>query len=65
MAGSVDSESPWVQRLVGPEDELLQALLQQITFPDSGQPLLYVVAGPVTDIDDNVRAFTAQVAVTL
>ncbi|MCB1873935.1 MAG: sensor histidine kinase [Gammaproteobacteria bacterium] len=65
LAGSVDSESPWVQRLVGPEDELLQALLQQITFPDSGQPLLYVVAGPVTDIDDNVRAFTAQVAVTL
>ena len=27
--------------------------------------LLFAVAGPVADIEDNVRAFTAQVAITL
>ena len=36
-----------------------------ITFPEAEKPLLFVVAGPVSDIEDNVRAFTAQVAITL
>lgn len=57
--------SAQVQQLSGPEDEPLQALTQNITFPDSAQPLQFIVAGPVSDIETNVRAFTVQVAVTL
>lgn len=54
-----------VQQVNGPEDEPLQALVQSITFPGPGQPLRFVVAGPVADIERNVREFTTQVAVTL
>jgi len=57
--------SAQVQQLSGPEDEPLQALTQNITFPDSAQPLQFIVAGPVSDIETNVRAFTVQVAITL
>ncbi|MES9830254.1 MAG: HAMP domain-containing sensor histidine kinase [Candidatus Thiodiazotropha sp.] len=56
---------PQIQRFSGPEDEPLQVLVQNITFPEAEKPLLFVVAGPVVDIEDNVRAFTAQVAITL
>jgi len=58
-------EAPQIQQFSGPEDEPLQVLVQGITFPDVEKPLLFVVAGPITDIEDNVRAFTAQVAITL
>jgi len=58
-------EVPQIQQFSGPEDESLQVLVQAITFPEVEKPLLFVVAGPVADIEDNVRAFTAQVAITL
>lgn len=54
-----------IQRFSGPEGEPLQVLVQDITFPETENPVLFVVAGPVSDIEDNVRAFTAQVAITL
>ena len=54
-----------IQQLAGPEDEPLQALVQDIIFPQSEHPLLYVVAGPVAEIEEDVRAFTIQVAITL
>ena len=57
--------NPQIQQFSGPEDEPLQVLAQDITFPEAENPLLFVVAGPVADIEDNVRAFTAQVAITL
>ncbi len=56
---------PQIQQFSGPEDEPLQVLVQDITFPEAEKPLLFVVAGPVADIEDNVRAFTAQVIITL
>lgn len=56
---------PQVQQVSGPEEEPLQALLQDITFPEDEQPFLFVVTGPVADIEENVRAFAAQVAITL
>jgi len=56
---------PQIQQFSGPEDEPLQVLVQEITFPEVEYPLLFVVAGPVADIEQNVRAFTGQVAVTL
>ena len=54
-----------IQRFSGPEEEPLQALVQEITFPEKEIPLLFVVSGPVSDIEDNVRAFTLQVSITL
>jgi signal transduction histidine kinase len=54
-----------LQQLAGPEAEPLQALVQDIRFPQSKHPLLFVVAGPVSEIEENVRAFTIQVAITL
>ena len=65
VAESAAGKSPQTFQLIGPEDEPLRALTQQITFPEATAPLLYVVAGPIADIDDNVRAFTAEVAMTL
>jgi len=54
-----------IQKFSGPEDEPLQVLVQDITFPEVEKPLLFVVAGPVANIEDNVWAFTVQVAITL
>ena len=58
-------EVPQTQQVSGPENEPLQVLVQDITFPEVEKPLFFVVAGPVADIEDNVRAFTAQIAITL
>ena len=54
-----------IQQLVGPENETLQVLVQNITFPQSKHPLLFVVAGPAAEIEQEVWAFTIQVAITL
>ncbi|MEA1889827.1 MAG: HAMP domain-containing sensor histidine kinase [Pseudomonadota bacterium] len=56
---------PDLQELTGPEDEPLLALVQKITYPQSKRPLLFMVAGPVSDIEQDVRAFSIQVAITL
>ena len=54
-----------IQQIVGPEDESLQVLAQNIAFPQSKHPLLFVVAGPSIEIEQEVWAFTIQVAITL
>ena len=56
---------PDLQQLTGPADEPLMALVQKITYPQSKRPLLFMVAGPVSDIEQDVRAFSIQVAITL
>ncbi len=56
---------PRIQQFSGPEDESLQVLVQNITFPEVEKSLLFVIAGPVADIEDSVRAFMSQVAITL
>ncbi len=57
--------SAQVQKISGPENEPLQVLAQDIVFPEDDRPFLFAVAGPVAEIEGNVRAFTAQVAITL
>ncbi|MCP4284569.1 MAG: HAMP domain-containing histidine kinase, partial [Gammaproteobacteria bacterium] len=57
--------TPQIQQFSGPEEEPLLVLVQEITFPEVEPPLLFSVAGPVADIEHNVRAFTGQVAITL
>jgi len=54
-----------LQKLTGPEDEPLLALVQKITFPQSKIPLVFMVAGPVSDIEQDVRSFSIQAAITL
>ncbi|GMR06066.1 MAG: sensor histidine kinase [Gammaproteobacteria bacterium] len=61
----VEGTLPHLQKLTGPEDEPLHALVQKITYPQSKSPLLFIVAGPVSDIDQDVRAFSIQVSFTL
>lgn len=56
---------PHLQKLTGPEDEPLQALVQKIIYPKSKNPLLFIVAGPISDVEQDVRAFSIQVAITL
>ena len=56
---------PDLQQFTGPADEPLMALVQKITYPQSKRPLLFMVAGPVSDIEQDVRAFSIQVAITL
>ncbi len=65
VAEPVVGGAPQIQQLAGPEDEPLQVLVQEITFPEVEQHFLFVVAGPVADIEKNVRAFTGQAAITL
>ena len=56
---------PHLQKLTGPEDEPLQALVQKITYPQLENSILFMVAGPVSNIEQDVRAFSIQVAITL
>jgi signal transduction histidine kinase len=58
-------EAPQIQQFTGPENEMLLALSREIVFPENEQPLLVVVAGPLSDVEENVRAFTSQVSITL
>lgn len=51
--------------LRGPAGEPLRALVQTLTLPRSRSTFTYVVAGPVSDIDRDVRRFIGQIAVTL
>ncbi len=56
---------PHLQKITGPEGEPLHALMQKIIYPKSKTPFLFVVAGPVSDIEQDVRAFSIQVVITL
>ncbi|NOY15318.1 MAG: sensor histidine kinase [Gammaproteobacteria bacterium] len=56
---------PHLQELTGPKDEPLYALVQKITYPQSKSPLLFMVTGPVSDIEQDVSAFSIQVVITL
>jgi signal transduction histidine kinase len=54
-----------VQSVQGPRGESLRALVQLISLPEAEQPLLYVLAEPVADIEQDVRSFTANLVITL
>ena len=58
-------EAAEIQQLVGPAGEPLRAALKQEPFPGMRDPLTFVVAGPVSDVDQDVRAFGASLALTL
>jgi len=59
------NDIPRIQQIDGPEDEPLHALVQGIVFPQSKNSMSYIVAGPVADIEADVREFTMQVIITL
>lgn len=65
MIEPLPGESSQIQQFSGPENEMLLALAREIVFPEAEQPLLVVVAGPISDVEANVRAFTSQVSITL
>lgn len=57
--------SPAIQQFVDPRGEDVRALVQSITLPETETPFTFIVAGPVTDIADDVREFTSKLAITL
>jgi signal transduction histidine kinase len=65
VAGPLGNGERQEVQFAGPEGMSLRALMQDITFPDEAQPFVYVVAGPVSDIEHDVRAFTSQVTLTM
>jgi len=56
---------PRTQRIAGPGNEPLRAVVQNITFPEIEDHFTFTVAGPVSDIQADVDRFVVQLAVTL
>ncbi len=54
-----------IQKINGPENEALHALVQNIIFPQSKGSLLYIVSGPVSDVEADVRQFMLHVVISL
>lgn len=52
------------QQFSGPDNMLLRAKLLSIPSPVADQALLYVVTGPVSEIEHNVGKFARQVAIS-
>lgn len=56
---------PHIGPVIGPGDEPLRVLVQDITFPESDDHFTFAVAGPVSDIQADVDRFVTQLTVTL
>jgi signal transduction histidine kinase len=54
-----------VREFTGPTSKRLRAVEQVITLPRSPYAFVYTVAGPVSDIDADVRRFTVQIATAM
>ena len=54
-----------VRELTGPSGEALRAVEQSNTLPRSPNTFLYIVAGPIADVDADVAHFSQQIAVTM
>jgi signal transduction histidine kinase len=54
-----------VQEFPGPEGRALRGLVENIRLPRTSEPLRFVVAGPVSDVERDVQQFTLQLAITL
>ncbi len=54
-----------VREFPGPEGRALRGLVETIRLPRAGEPLQFVVAGPLSDIERDVEQFTLQLAITL
>jgi signal transduction histidine kinase len=53
------------REFVGPESRALRGLVEDIRLPRTSEPLRFVVAGPISDIEGDVAQFTRQLAITL
>ena len=60
---TADSET--VHQLDGPTGQPLRVFVRHITLPGADTQFIYVVAGPVADIQSGVRRFTMITAATL
>ncbi len=60
----VNPASP-IEIISGPGGGKLRALKRPITLPDSDQKFTFVIAGPVTNIEQDVALFTRQLVLTL
>jgi signal transduction histidine kinase len=58
-------EASEIQPLLGPAGEVLRAAVKREPFPGVRVPLVFVVAGPAADVENDVRAFGNSLALTL
>jgi len=54
-----------IEIISGPGGGKLRALKRLITLPESDQNFIFVIAGPVTNIEQDVALFTRQLVLTL
>ena len=53
------------QTLIGPDGQELRALVEKVTLPDSTAYFTFIVAGPLSNIDQDVQQFAQILSVTL
>lgn len=53
------------QNIVGPAGGQLRALSEKVTLPDSNAYFTFVVAGPLSNIDQDVQQFSKMLMITL
>ncbi|MDR4461795.1 MAG: HAMP domain-containing histidine kinase [Nitrospirales bacterium] len=53
------------QTFQGPANMLLRGLVENVTLPDSQASFTFVVAGPVSNIDQDVQEFSQMLLITL
>lgn len=62
---TADETGAHVKEFLGPEARLLRGLVVSIFLPRTSDPLLFVVAGPVDNIERAVAQFSFQLGLTL
>ncbi len=65
LFGDLSSDKSAAVLISGPNDEPLRALGRVIRLPGGERPLAFVVAGPVADIEADVREFSADARLVL
>lgn len=58
-----ESGSLQIQQFTGPDRKLLQGQLLEINIPQTDKAFLYVVTGPISEIEHDVQQFIFQVAI--
>ncbi|MCK5188844.1 MAG: GHKL domain-containing protein, partial [Methylococcales bacterium] len=58
-----ESGSLQIQQFTGPDRKLLQGQLLEINLPQTDKAFLYVVTGPISEIEHDVQQFIFQVAI--
>ena len=65
VAGHAARPGPHARDLTGPDGTRLRVIVEDITFPEYPYPFTFVLAGPESDVERDVREFAWKLAATL